>query len=330
MDHKSFRPGTTSRIDKSVSFHLRESLKTLSQWALNAQLKHLQKNQKIKMSTLQTTTKKTRDYSKYMKEAYAEEVKVQPYAQFLHSSSLNDAGFFISANFKDDIGFKPELGGCVPHKHKTGSGETIEGFLISHPPRLIVVRETELYMIKDETNEVFSFNKQFKDKEEDLAGRKIYTPAKKYLFFFLNQSNELLHTIPVKWTAKGTAGTTFNKALSVFRKEMDQCLQELTGVARKRGNKRLNAFKLAHVFLKPEQMTLQNKTKKWITTISGIASPSTESFSEYFVPDISKELEDMVIDAFESSDDFEIVNKSGSTKEQAPSTEEDLSEVLGL
>lgn len=254
-----------------------------------------------------TTKTKTRDYSKYLSEAYIEEVQVQPYVQFLHSAKK--VGFFIPEQFKDDLGFKPELGGVEKHTVITKSGDEIPGWRIPNP-RLIVVRETGLYMTREGTNEILSFNKELKNQVEKEEKRKVFTPFKKYLLFFLNAENELLHSIPVKWTARGTAGTTFAQQLSTFRKEMDNIFNEFTGESRKQGTKRLHALKIAEIYLKPEEIRLENGSKIWVTTVSGIASPSKETFSDYFVPDISSDLKEIVIDAFENSESFEQVKKT--------------------
>ncbi len=164
--------------------------------------------------------------------------------------------------------------------HTFRSGNTEIGILIKNP-RMLVCPKTDLYQFDAKASEeqqtkviVGLYNAELKD-NPNIKNERLY------LVFFLDESNNPLHSTPLKYAARGINGTTFELERRAFKMEMEACHAITNQVPAKPKN---DMFHSLSVFCFTTEAELAgDKQKAWVCRIVGHEKPSTENWKNYFV-----------------------------------------------
>ena len=164
--------------------------------------------------------------------------------------------------------------------HTFRSGTTELGILIKNP-RMLVCPKTDLYQFDAKASEeqqtkviVGLYNAELKD-NPNIKNERLY------LVFFLDENNNPLHSIPLKYAARGVNGTTFELERRAFKMEMEACHAITNQVPAKPKN---DLFHSLSVFCFTTEAELAgDKQKAWVCRIVGHEKPSTENWKNYFV-----------------------------------------------
>jgi len=164
--------------------------------------------------------------------------------------------------------------------HTFRSGNTELGILIQSP-RMLVCPKTDLYQFDAKASEeqqtkviVGLYNAELKD-DPNIKNERLY------LVFFLDESNNPLHSTPLKYAARGVNGTTFELERRAFKMEMEACHAITNQVPAKPKN---DLFHSLSVFCFTTKAELAgDKQKAWVCRIVGHQKPSTENWKNYFI-----------------------------------------------
>ncbi len=164
--------------------------------------------------------------------------------------------------------------------HTFRSGNTELGILIQNP-RMLVCPKTDLYQFDAKASEeqqtkviVGLYNAELKD-DPNIKNERLY------LVFFFDESNNPLHSTPLKYAARGVNGTTFELERRAFKMEMEACHAITNQVPAKPKN---DLFHSLSVFCFTTKAELAgDKQKAWVCRIVGHEKPSTENWKNYFV-----------------------------------------------
>jgi len=164
--------------------------------------------------------------------------------------------------------------------HTFRSGNTELGILIQSP-RMLVCPKTDLYQFDAKASEeqqtkviVGLYNAELKD-DPNIKNERLY------LVFFLDESNNPLHSTPLKYAARGVNGTTFELERRAFKMEMEACHAITNQVPAKPKN---DLFHSLSVFCFTTKAELAgDKQKAWVCRIVGHEKPSTENWKNYFI-----------------------------------------------
>lgn len=96
----------------------------------------------------------------------------------------------------------------------------------------------------------------------------------RYLVFLVDGQNQLLHDIPLQFTAKGSVCGSFGEHYKLFRREMNQAFGQQRG-------DRFFALAVFAVNLQPE---LKGSDKKsWVCSVIEHGVPTAANWRSYFV-----------------------------------------------
>ncbi len=164
--------------------------------------------------------------------------------------------------------------------HTFRSGTTELGILIKSP-RMLVCPKTDLYQFDARASEeqqtkviVGLYNAELKD-DPNIKNERLY------LVFFLDESNNPLHSTPLKYAARGVNGTTFELERRAFKMEMEACHAITNQVPAKPKNDLFHSLSIFCFTTKAE--LAGDKQKAWVCRIVGHEKPSTENWKNYFI-----------------------------------------------
>ena len=165
--------------------------------------------------------------------------------------------------------------------HTFRSGETEQGVLIKDP-RMLVCPKTELYQYDVEVSE--------QQKKRAIVG--LYDAALKddknikterlYLVFFLNENNNPLHSLPLKYAARGVNGATFEVERRAFKAQLETCHALTNQVAAKPKNDLFHALGV-FCFTTSAELVGEKQNKSWCCRVVSHEAPTTENWKDYFV-----------------------------------------------
>jgi len=164
--------------------------------------------------------------------------------------------------------------------HTFRSGDTEQGVLIRNP-RMLACPKTELYQydVKASSEQrmrvvVGLYNSELKD-DPNIKTERLY------LIFFLDQSNNPLHTSPLKYAARGVNGATFEAERRAFKAELEAC-HALTNLVPARPKN--DVFHALGVFCFITKAELAgDKQKSWVCRVVAHEKPTAENWKNYFV-----------------------------------------------
>ncbi len=107
-------------------------------------------------------------------------------------------------------------------EHVFSSGDSEQGVLIQNP-RMLVCPKTDLYQYDAKASEeqktkmiVGLYNAELKH-DPNIKTERLY------LVFFLDDNNNPLHSLPLKYGARGVNGATFEQERRAFKTELETC-----------------------------------------------------------------------------------------------------------
>lgn len=164
--------------------------------------------------------------------------------------------------------------------HTFRSGETEQGVLIQNP-RMLVCPKTDLYQfdvsasVEQNTKVIVGlYNAELK-KDPNIKTERLY------LVFFLDATNNPLHTFPLKYAARGVNGATFEIERRAFKAELEACHAITNQVSAKPKN---DLFHSLGVFCFTTIAELAgDRQKHWCCKVVAHEKPTTENWKNYFV-----------------------------------------------
>lgn len=165
--------------------------------------------------------------------------------------------------------------------HTFRSLETEQGILIPNP-RMLVCPKTELYQFDVEVSEqqkkraiVGLYNAAFKD-DKNIKTERLY------LVFFLDENNNPLHSLPLKYAARGVNGATFEVERRVFKAQLETCHALINQVPAKPKNDLFHALGV-FCFTTQAELIGEKQNKSWCCRVVSHQAPTTENWKDYFV-----------------------------------------------
>ncbi|PSB25565.1 DUF5895 domain-containing protein [Chlorogloea sp. CCALA 695] len=165
--------------------------------------------------------------------------------------------------------------------HTFRSFETEQGILIPNP-RMLVCPKTELYQLDVEVSE--------QQKKRAIVG--LYDAALKddknikterlYLVFFLDENNNPLHSLPLKYAARGVNGATFEVERRAFKAQLETCHALINQVPAKPKNDLFHALGV-FCFTTQAELIGEKQNKSWCCRVVSHQVPTTENWKDYFV-----------------------------------------------
>ena len=164
--------------------------------------------------------------------------------------------------------------------HTFRSGQTEQGVLIQNP-RMLVCPKTDLYQydvqasVEQQTRIVVGlYDSALKD-DKNIKTERLY------LVFFLDENNEWLHTLPLKYAARGVNGATFEIERRAFKAELEACHAITNQISAKPKN---DLFHCLGVFCFTTTAELAgDRQKNWCCRVVAHSKPTTENWKNYFV-----------------------------------------------
>ena len=165
--------------------------------------------------------------------------------------------------------------------HTFRSLETEQGILIPNP-RMLVCPKTELYQYDVEVSE--------QQKKRAIVG--LYDAALKddknikterlYLVFFLDENNNPLHSLPLKYAARGVNGATFEVERRAFKAQLETCHALTNQVPAKPKNDLFHTLGV-FCFTTSAELVGEKQNKSWCCRVVSHQAPTTETWKDYFV-----------------------------------------------
>lgn len=216
-----------------------------------------------------------------------------PYLQMLNFQNPDQAGFFITQENAEAIGFADPAGEWLSHTTTFSSGTTAEGYR-SLVARFLILRKSPLLMFeRDEEKFIGVFNQQNYNRDTMLL-------KARYLVYLVNKKKQPLHEAPLLFTTKATFCGSFGESYKQFRRDMSQAYTQATGAQKTRGERFL-ALSIFAVQVQPELKG--KKAKSWVCSITTYGKPTTQNWKNFFVG-YNVELKDKLLAEFEQWEGF--------------------------
>ncbi len=195
-----------------------------------------------------------------------------PYLQMLNHQDSSQAGFFITSDNMEAVGFTPTDEWTL-HSTTFQNGQTVEGFR-SLVARFLILRKSKLLIFDRESGEFLS------EYKKSLYDRAAMVLKVRYLVYLVNQQKQLLHETPLLFTTKGSVCGSFGDAVKDFHNDMSKAYGAATGAKKPRGE-RFMALSVLAVRVQPELKG--DKKKSWVCSVASYGSPTSENWRSYFV-----------------------------------------------
>ena len=165
--------------------------------------------------------------------------------------------------------------------HKFFSGVTEQGVLIPNP-RMLVCPKTELYQYDIQASEQQQKRAIVGLYDAALKDDKNIKTERLYLVFFLDENNNPLHSLPLKYAARGVNGATFEVERRAFKAQLETCHALTNQVPAKPKN---DLFHALGVFCSTTSAELvgEKQNKSWCCRVVSHEAPTTENWKDYFV-----------------------------------------------
>ena len=187
-------------------------------------------------------------------------------------------------------------------EHVFSSGDSEQGVLIQNP-RMLVCPKTDLYQYDAKASE--------EQKTKMIVG--LYNAELKhdpnikteclYLVFFLDDNNNPLHSLPLKYGARGVNGATFEQERRAFKTELETCHAITNQVGAKPKTDRFHSLGVFCFTTKAE--FAGEKKKNWVCRVVGHEKPTTENWKNYFIGYTT--LKDYAWDALEPGQKIDVL-----------------------
>lgn len=165
--------------------------------------------------------------------------------------------------------------------HKFFSGMTEQGVLIPNP-RMLVCPKTELYQYDIKASEQQQKRAIVGLYDAALKDDKNIKTERLYLVFFLNENNNPLHSLPLKYAARGVNGATFEVERRAFKAQLETCHALTNQVPAKPKNDLFHALGV-FCFTTQAELVGEKQNKSWCCRIVSHEAPTTENWQDYFI-----------------------------------------------
>lgn len=196
---------------------------------------------------------------------------------------LNDqlhCGYFIPVSMMAKCGWiNFDESQLISHTFR--SGETEQGVLIKEP-RMLVCPKTELYQYDVEVSEQQRKRAIVGLYDAALKDNKNIRTERLYLVFFLDENNNPLHSLPLKYAARGVNGATFEVERRAFKAQLETCHALTNQVAAKPKNDLFHALGV-FCFTTSAELVGEKQNKSWCCRVISHETPTTENWRDYFI-----------------------------------------------
>lgn len=203
------------------------------------------------------------------------EITSLPFAQVLNEKRKSDCGFFITVDNLGAADWQLQQHQQF-HTATWGSGEESEGLLIQSP-RLIILAQSPLFMVERSTG----LNLGAYDPDFYRRAKSDMVLKTKYLVYFVDDQNQLRHSVPMQLTMKGAPGASFGDHLRLFRLELEKAFAVAHKQPVKRKSARFHAMGVFCIQTEPQQRGEEQKA--WVCTTVSHDQPTQSNWLNYFV-----------------------------------------------
>ncbi len=165
--------------------------------------------------------------------------------------------------------------------HTFRSGEVEQGVLITNP-RMLVCPKTELYQYDVQASEQQQRKAIVGLYDAALKDDKNVKTERLYLVFFLDENNNPLHSLPLKYAARGVNGATFEVERRAFKAQLETCHALTNQVPAKPKNDLFHALGV-FCFTTQAELVGEKQNKSWCCRVVNHESPTTETWKNYFI-----------------------------------------------
>lgn len=228
------------------------------------------------METMQTVTDTQKD--EFAQDSYIDK-NVQLPAVIVLNHEVR-CGYFIPVGTMAKIGWVSfDESQLIEHTFK--SRNTEQGVLITSP-RILCVPKTDLYQFDA------AASKEAKSKvvvglyNPELKGNPNIKTERLYLVFFLDNDNNFLHTLPLKYAARGANGASFEAHRRAFKSELEACHAIANGIPARPKNDMFHSLGVFSFETKAE-LVGDDTNNAWACRVVSHQKPSLENWRSYFV-----------------------------------------------
>ena len=225
---------------------------------------------------MQTTTSITTD-------EFAEDSFIDRNVQLPTVIVLNHevrCGYFIPVSTMAKIGWVNfDESQLIEHTFK--SKNTEQGVLISSP-RILCVPKSDLYQ--------FDRKATIEQKSKVVVG--LYNPDLKgdpnikterlYLVFFLDGNNKFLHSLPLKYAARGANGASFEAHRRAFKGELEACHAIANKIPARAKNDLFHSLGV-FAFETKAELVGSDTDNAWACRVASHEKPVLDNWKDYFV-----------------------------------------------
>ena len=165
--------------------------------------------------------------------------------------------------------------------HTFRSRETEQGVLIPNP-RMLVCPKTELYQYDIQASEQQQKRAIVGLYDAALKDDKNIKTERLYLVFFLDENNNPLHSLPLKYAARGVNGATFEVERRAFKAQLETCHALINQVPAKPKNDLFHALGV-FCFTTQAELIGEKQNKSWCCRVVSHQAPTTGNWKNYFV-----------------------------------------------
>ena len=165
--------------------------------------------------------------------------------------------------------------------HTFHSSENEQGILIPNP-RMLVCPKTELYQYDVQASEQQQKRAIVGLYDAALKDDKNIKTERLYLVFFLDENNNPLHSLPLKYAARGVNGATFEVERRAFKAQLETCHALINQVPAKPKNDLFHALGV-FCFTTQAELIGEKQNKSWCCRVVSHQAPTTENWKDYFV-----------------------------------------------
>lgn len=246
---------------------------TLSQSSLNRLIKQTQQNTKTMTNESETIKR----------DEFTSEEFINKDAALPTVIVLNDqlhCGYFIPVSTMAKCGWIDfDESKLIAHTFRSGESEI--GVLITKP-RMLVCPKTDLYQYDVAASDQLQRKAVVGLYDAALKGDKNIRTERLYLVFFLDENNEPLHSLPLKYAARGVNGATFDAERRAFKSRLETCHALVNQVPTKPKNDLFHALGV-FCFETKAELVGEKQNKSWCCRVVSHESPTTENWESYFV-----------------------------------------------
>lgn len=189
-------------------------------------------------------------------------------------------GYFIPVSTMAKIGWiNFDESQLIEHTFK--SRNTEEGVLITSP-RMLVVPKSDLYQFDRKASVEAKSKVVVGLYNPDLRGDPNIKTERLYLIFFLDSNNKLLHSLPLKYAARGANGASFEAHRRAFKGELEACHAIANKIPARAKNDLFHSLGV-FAFETKAELVGTDTDNAWACRVVNHEKPTHDNWKDYFV-----------------------------------------------